>query len=187
MPRTVYMTFFLLLLVPFGMAQSPAASEDVSATKDQVIQLLEVTQARNRVEQLIDGMRKQGRLGAEAAFKQKIPDATPEELARVDAIADLLFQDFSVGEIIDTIIPIYQKHLSKTDIDGILSFYATPAGQKLLKETPAILAESMEAGGQIGQKKMANINERIEQQMRAMIAEEEAKRAKQQVRQPAKD
>ena len=102
-------------------------------------------------------------------------------------MADSLFQDFSADELIDAIVPIYQKHLSKTDIDGVLSFYATPAGQNLLKEMPAILAESMEAGGQIGPKKMGNINERIEQQVKAMIAEEEAKRAKQQVRQPAKD
>ena len=187
MSRTLCSVLVPLLLLSFGRAQSPSPSVDVPATKDQVMQLLEVTQARNRVAQLLEGMGKKARLGAEAAFEQKIPDAKPEELAHVDAMADSLFQDFSADELIDAIVPIYQKHLSKTDIDGVLSFYATPAGQNLLKEMPAILAESMEAGGQIGPKKMGNINERIEQQVKAMIAEEEAKRAKQQVRQPAKD
>jgi hypothetical protein len=177
----------LLLLPVLGLAQTQPLPTDATPSKQQVMQFLEVTQARARVVQLLDGVKKQGRLGAEIGFKQKVPDATPEELARVDASADSMFEAFSADEMIDAIVPIYQKHLTKSDIDAILAFYATPAGQRLLKETPAILAESMEVGGEMGRKKIATINERIEQQMKQMIEEEQAKRTKQQVRQPAKD
>jgi hypothetical protein len=151
------------------------------------MQFLEVTQTRNRIQQMMDGMKKQARLGAEAGLQQKMPDATTEQLARADAIADSMLDAFSVDEMIDALIPIYQKHLSKSDIDGILAFYASPAGQRLLKETPAIMAESMEVGGELGRKKLGDVNAQIEEQMKAMIAEEQAKRAKEQVRQPAKD
>jgi hypothetical protein len=136
---------------------------------------------------MMEGIKKQARLGAEAGLRRKMPDATTEQLARVDAIADSMIDVFSVDEMIDALIPIYQKHLSKSDIDGILAFYASPAGQRLLKETPAIMAESMEVGGELGRKKLGDVNARIEEQMKAMIAEEQAKRAKEQVRQPAKD
>jgi hypothetical protein len=176
----------MLLLLSLGLAQMQAPV-DAPPTKDQVMKFLEVTQARSRVEQLWEGMRKQGRLGAETAFKQQIPDATPEQLARVDAISDSIFQDFSADEMIDAVVPIYQKHLSKADIDSILAFYDSSAGKKLLKEMPAIMAESMEAGGKIGQKKISDISARIEEQMKAMIAEEQSKHSKQQARQPAKN
>jgi hypothetical protein len=151
------------------------------------MQFLEVSQTRNRIQQMMEGIKKQARLGAEAGLRRKMPDATTEQLARVDAIADSMIDVFSVDEMIDALIPIYQKHLSKSDIDGILAFYASPAGQRLLKETPAIMAESMEVGGELGRKKLGDVNARIEEQMKAMIAEEQAKRAKEQVRQPAKD
>lgn len=151
------------------------------------MQFLEVSQTRNRIQQMMEGIKKQARLGAEAGLRPKMPDATTEQLARVDAIADSMIDVFSVDEVIDALIPIYQKHLSKSDIDGILAFYASPAGQRLLKETPAIMAESMEVGGELGRKKLGDVNARIEEQMKAMIAEEQAKRAKEQVRQPAKD
>jgi hypothetical protein len=45
----------------------------------------------------------------------------------------------------------------------------------------------MEAGGEIGRKKMGSINQRIEKQIQQMILEEQAKREQEQKRQPAKD
>jgi len=152
-----------------------------------VLKFLEVTQARDRILQMFDGMGKQARLGADQAFKEEVPDATPEQIARVEQIADTLFREFSPDEMIDALVLIYQKHLSKSDLDAILVFYASPAGQKVLKEMPAILAESMEVGGEIGRKKMGAINQKIEQQMADMIREEQNRREKEQKRQPAKN
>jgi hypothetical protein len=177
----------LLLPVPGVIAQTPSTQSEVAPSREQVMKFLEVTQAKSRVEQVFAGMAKQARIGAELGFKQKVPDASPEQLARVDAISDSIFKEFSVDELIDTIVPIYQKHLSKSDLDGILAFYASPTGLKLLKEMPAILSESMEAGGQIGRKKMEGINRRVEEQLQQMILEEQEKRQKDQKRQPAKD
>jgi uncharacterized protein len=177
----------LLLSVPGVIAQTPSTQSEVAPSREQVMKFLEVTQAKSRVEQVFTGMAKQAQMGAELGFKQKVPDASPEQLARVDAISDSIFKEFSVDELIDAIVPIYQKHLSKSDLDGILAFYASPTGQKLLKEMPAILSESMEAGGEIGRKKMESINRRVEEQLQQMILEEQEKRQKDQQRQPSKD
>ncbi len=54
-------------------------------------------------------------------------------------------------------IPIYQRHLTKTDLDAVISFYASPVGQKLLKEQPAMMAESMQAGQNIMLSKVGDI------------------------------
>jgi hypothetical protein len=173
----------LLLPVPGVIAQTLSTQSEVAPSREQVMKFLEVTRAKSRVEQVFAGMAKQARMGAELGFKQKVP----EQLARVDAISDSIFKEFSVDELIDAIVPIYQKHLSKSDLDGILAFYASPTGQKLLKEMPAILSESMEAGGEIGRKKMESINRRVEEQLQQMIVEEREKREKDEKRQPSKD
>lgn len=184
----LYAGFCILLLpIPGLLAQTPSTPSDTASSREQVMRFLDVTQAKSRVEQILAGMAKQARLGAEIGFKQKVPDASPEQLARVDSISDSIFKDFSADEMIDAIVPIYQKHLSKVDIDGILAFYASPPGQKLLQEMPAILSESMEAGGKIGRQKMESINRRVEEQVQQMILEEREKRDKDQKRQPSKD
>jgi hypothetical protein len=143
----------LLLPLPVAVAQAPSSSSEVAPTREEVMKFLEVTQAKSRVAQMLEGMSKQARLGAERGCKQKMPDATPEQLARVDAIADSIFKEFSPDELIEAIVPIYQRHLSKSNIDAILAFYASPAGQTLLRETPAILASPWRQGARSAARK----------------------------------
>lgn len=162
-------------------------SADTVPTREEVLKFLEVTQARARIVQMLEGLTKQGRAGAEQGFKLKVPDATPEQLRRVDELADLIFKDFTPDEFIDAVVPIYQKHLSKNDLGAILAFYATPAGQKLLNEMPAIMSESMAAGGDIGRKKLESINLKMEQQIEAIAREEQEKKRGQQKRETNKD
>ena len=47
--------------------------------------------------------------------------------------------------MLDDMIPVYQKHLTKSDVDEMIKFYSTPTGQKFLREMPAMTAEGMEA------------------------------------------
>jgi uncharacterized protein len=185
--KPVMATVLLVFWSATVVGQAQPSSSDPVPSREEVMKFLEITQARSRVAQMLEGMAKLAREGAEQGFKQKIPDATPEQLYRVDRMADAIFEDFRPDEFIDAVVPIYQKHLSKADQEAILAFYSSPAGQKVLKEMPAIMAESMDAGGEIGRKKMAAVNQKIEQQIADMAREEQAKREKDQKRQPAKD
>jgi len=177
MLRKLAIAFVLLVFASIAVAQNGSASGE-APSKEGVIKFLEVTQARSRILQMFDGMARQARLGADQAFREKVPDATPEQIARVEQIAESLFKEFSPDEMIDALVPIYQKHFSKADLDAMLVFYASPAGQKVLKEMPAILAESMEVGGEMGRRKTAAINQKIEQQIAEMIREEQNRREK---------
>jgi uncharacterized protein len=60
-------------------------------------------------------------------------------------------------------IPVYQKHLTKGDVEAMGAFYASPTGQKLLREMPAMTAESMQAAGPRIQQMMENVMDRVEQ------------------------
>jgi hypothetical protein len=154
--------------------QSPAA--DAAPSKAEVRRFLELMQVRARMVQMVAGMKEQGRRGAEAALRAKISDPTPEQLARATKIGDDVFQDFPIDEMVDAVVPIYQRHLTKSDLDAVIAFYSSPAGQKLLKESPAMMAEAMKAGGDIMLKRLPDMNQRIESRVGEMVNGEQSSR-----------
>jgi len=54
-------------------------------------------------------------------------------------------------DLINMIIPIYDKHYSKEDLEGLTTFYESPLGQKVIASIPQITSESMQVGQQWGE------------------------------------
>ena len=148
-----------------------AAGGSDAPDKADVVKFLDLMHARAQMEQVLSGMVKQMKSGAEDAFKQKVPDATPEQLAKVDKMVDTMFAALPMDEMLDAIVPIYQKHLTKADLNAVTAFYSSPAGQKILKELPAIMSGSMQAGGEIGRKTFAAKGEEIDRQIAELARE----------------
>ena len=168
------------------MAQTTAASDD-TPTKADVLKFMDLLQVRARMEQMMDGMKNGMKEGARAGFKTKVTDASPAQLEKVDAITDIIFKDFPIDEMIDAIVPIYQKHLTKSDLESIIAFYASPVGQKLLKEQPAMMAESMRAGQDIMLRKLPQIEERIKAKVDELAAEKGKKKPSKEIPQSLKN
>ena len=42
-------------------------------------------------------------------------------------------------------VPVYQKHFTKVEMDALAEFYTAPTGQKILKEMPEVVTEAMQA------------------------------------------
>jgi uncharacterized protein len=80
-------------------------------------------------------------------------------------LLDLFFQKFQskfkIEQMIELTIPIYDKHLSKEDVDGLIHFYRTPLGRKLISVMPEVTIESqkmaMQHGQEIGQQSMMEV------------------------------
>jgi hypothetical protein len=47
--------------------------------------------------------------------------------------------------MLNDMIPIYQRHFTKAEIDALIAFYSSPPGQKFLHEMPAVTSETMRA------------------------------------------
>lgn len=62
------------------------------------------------------------------------------------------FQKIGIEELLDLLLPVYQKHLSLEDINNMTAFYQTPTGKRFAEKTPAITQESMQAGQVWGRK-----------------------------------
>jgi hypothetical protein len=72
----------------------------------------------------------------------------------------------STSDMFDDMIPVYQRHLSKSDVDEMIKFYSTPTGQKILREMPAMTAEGMQAMQPRMRKQMDEITREIDQRVK---------------------
>jgi hypothetical protein len=74
-------------------------------------------------------------------------------------------------------VPVYQKHLTKGDVDALVAFYSSPTGKKFLIEMPAITSESMQAITPLVQKTMGDASDRLAKEVEAMQEEQNKKSA----------
>ena len=160
MSKSLLAAAILMVCLPVG-AQTASSGTQI-ATREDVLKFMEVLQLKATLVRYFDGVSQQAKLGAEEGFKQKVPSATAEQLAAVDKFAESLFKDMPVDEMLDAMIPIYQKHLTKSDLESILAFYSSPAGQKLLHEQPAMMQEGMQVGGEIGRKRISAMMQKMD-------------------------
>jgi len=56
-------------------------------------------------------------------------------------------------ELSQRMVPIYQRHFTAADISGLLKFYRSPLGRKVINEMPATMAEGMQLGQQWGRER----------------------------------
>lgn len=164
----VRILFCCLFAVSCASAAQEPDKSDVPDKAD-VIKFLDIMHARAQMTQTLNEMARQMKLGAEDGFKQKVPNATPQQLAKVDKVFDTIFSSLPIDEMMDAIVPIYQKHLTKSDLTAITAFYSSPPGQKILKELPAIMSEAMQVGGDIGRKAFAAKSREFDERLADMV------------------
>jgi hypothetical protein len=154
-----------------AVAQSTPA-DGTTPSKEEVLKFLDILRVKSQLTLYFDGVAKQAKVGAEEGFKHKVPDATPAQLADVDSFAEKLFQGMPIDEMVDAMVPIYQRHLSHEDIEAILAFYSSPVGQKLLREQPAMMQEGMKVGGEIGRRRLETMMQQMDEFIKKMAQDQ---------------
>lgn len=105
--------------------------------------------------------------GTEAMMEQSMQQMLENfktSMPQGSQVLDRLKGKFRAAELIPGLIEIYDRHLSKEDIRALLQFYRSPAGQRVLKEMPAVLQESMAAGQAWGKKKGEEVMRELEEE-----------------------
>lgn len=62
---------------------------------------------------------------------------------------------------VEALVPVYLKHLSAEYLEGILSFYRSPAGRRLLEAQATIQAEAEKAGARMTKLRLDEFKERF--------------------------
>jgi hypothetical protein len=137
---------------PPAATAAPTIPLDQQPTKEQLAKLFEVMRLRQQMEGVMKMMPAMVQQQIQAQVKEmtaKYPANahTPEQQAALQKVLDNFmgkaFSLYPVSEMIDDMSGLYQRHLSSSDVDAFIAFYATPAGQHLLDAQPAIMQEYM--------------------------------------------
>jgi hypothetical protein len=127
---------------------TPQASTNVDPQKEaRIRELMDVTGAKNLGQQLIEAGMEQ--------FRSSVQDSQPNNPRAkqfVDAFVSGFQKHFDVNTLNEQIIPIYDKYLTTDDLKGLLDYYHSPLGQRMLKTLPELTRESQAAGFALGQK-----------------------------------
>jgi len=150
--KTRFLIALAALLTCFtAQAQTPAPaaaaasdSSQPSATAYQSIdpakaaeirKMLELTGTMKLMNQVLDQMI--------TAFRAKNSSVSGEFWDRFE-------KEINTEDLIDKMIPLYDKYYSLEDLKAVNTFYQTPAGQRVLAATPQIMHESMQIGQEWG-------------------------------------
>ena len=67
-------------------------------------------------------------------------------------------------ELLEELVPVYDKYYTLADLKTVNAFYETPTGQKVLAALPQITQESMQIGQAWGQRIGAQIMAEAQQE-----------------------
>lgn len=73
------------------------------------------------------------------------------------------FSTTSLSSLVDMLSPVYQKYMTKEDLQKMTEFYQTPVGKKYAANTPLIMQESMQVGQQWGMKIGQQFQEKLKE------------------------
>jgi len=156
-----------------GVAQQSSA--DTPATKEDVQRFFEVMHSREMMSQMVDAMAKPMHKMMHEQYlkdKDKLP---PDFEERMNKMMDDNMKAFPWEEMLQAMVPVYQKHFTRGDVDALVAFYSSPTGRKMLRDMPAIMGEAMESMMPLMQKQMDAMAERVQREVAQMIKDSESK------------
>jgi len=138
-------------------------------TREQVMKLFGIMQLDKTMDGAVRAAKEQSMEMAEQMASERIPNATPDQKKQLhDMTNEVMNQALgpaTINEMLEATIPVYQRHLSKADLDAMVSFYSSPVGQKILREQPAMVQESMQAASGIQQRIARSMYQKIDQRI----------------------
>jgi uncharacterized protein len=145
MRKRIVLSALLIGLLAAARAQTPTSAAPGAASKEDIQRLFRVMSNKDQIRHMLEQMFAQMKVLNRGQLKKRQPDISEEDLSRMDRESDELVRNFPIDEMMNDMIPVYQRHFNKSDINGLIAFYSSPAGQKFLREMPAVTAESMQA------------------------------------------
>ncbi len=130
----------LLLAAPVRLAHA-----DDSSRRAKVAELFQVMHLDQMRSQMMPMVLNQTRAMAEQQIGTSL---TPDQKQKLANLQDRMFavvqEEMSWPKLEPQMTDIYAETYTESEIDGILAFYRSPAGQAMLAKTPQLATRSME-------------------------------------------
>lgn len=135
------------------MQQERTIAPENQASSEQLAKLFEVMRIKQQVQsmrQIVPSMVHQQIQQAMKQTEEGLPSGTKLTAAQRERMQQIMTKYvgkamdlYPADEMMTDMSGIYQRHLSKDDVDGLITFYPSPPGQHLLDAQPHIAQEFM--------------------------------------------
>ncbi len=120
-----------------------------SGRRADILRLLQLTQAGAMGEQAVQYLF--------ATYKQSMPQVK-------DELWQELKKEISADELLQRLVPVYEKHFSASDIKELIRFYESPVGKKLTVTLPSVNQEALGIGQTWGSEIAVRVKRRLDAQ-----------------------
>jgi hypothetical protein len=161
---------------PTGQSDSTGAKPvpPDAASKEQLMKLFEVLGVNKQIQSVMDQMTK--------PMQQMMPsppqmsDKQKEKLSKLqgELFGKMMSPEF-IHTYLELMVPVYQVHFTRTDVDQMITFYSSPVGQKFVNEQPLITQETFPKIIPLMQQHLQDVMKEtnFEQRMKEIFAEED--------------
>lgn len=144
-----------LVFTSFAIAATPTTD-----SIDKLLTLMQTEKMAGSVFQNMDAIMK-------GSMDQAIPKpVTPEMQQAIDkfrvGMLQTIKEELSWEKMHPVYVQIYQESFTQDDIDGLINFYASPAGQSFVEKMPIVMQKSMS----LMQARMGPIMQRMQAQIK---------------------
>jgi hypothetical protein len=138
--RILWVAVLCLAFAPLALTQN----SDEPPSRDDVILYLQTMHSHDMMRRIMEvqSASMQELLTQQLSKDGKVP---PDFATHFKKAMDDMIQGMPVDEMTQAMIPAYQKHFTKGDIEAMNGFYSSPVGQKVLQELPTVTQEGMQA------------------------------------------
>ena len=143
---------FFLVMVTVLSSLSVRCADIQKEKRQEIEKMLRLTGMENLMGQMKTQM--------VASLKSQTGEVMPEEFW------SKLQQKMDIRELIEKIIPIYDKYYTLDDLKAINAFYGSPAGQKVLANLPKVMQESMKVGQEWGERIGRQAADEVQQELK---------------------
>ena len=133
-----------------GPAKRADQAKEFNAKEQSIRKLIRVTNGLQLGIQALDQIF--------AQLRPSVPQLSDEAWSKL--VAEL--RGAAMADFEALLVPVYDRHFTQDEVDGLIAFYESPLGKKTIEKMPAVMGEAMAVGGAWGQAIMERIVERTQ-------------------------
>jgi hypothetical protein len=169
MKRVVLVVAAVFFLSWSGFAQT--SSDDSPPSKADVERYLQVMHSQDITKKMMATVAQSMRQLMHERYLKHRDELPADYEAKMNARVADMFNNAPMDEMVQAMVPVYQKHFTKGDIDSLIAFYSSPTGEKVLREVPSMIAEAMQDMMPVMTKYTETVQKRLEKETDDMISQ----------------
>jgi hypothetical protein len=160
-----------VVLVLGWTSAAQMSDDDSPATKADVERYFQIVKSHDMMKKVMAAMTPAVHQMMHEQFLKHQDELPADYEPKMNAMIDTMFENMPMDEMMQAMVPVYQKHLTKSDIDNLVAFYSSPTGAKLLRDMPSILSEAMQDMMPIMTKHVDTVKRTLLRETNDMIAQ----------------